>query len=666
MTSLIIVFIAAVPFVVWFLRRRTKRRGDEERAERRPTTSNPVVDKINTVIIEVERTPDPPASEQTEEELGKGATGAPEEGPAAVFDSDGSAQSPKEWRASAHQEIESHFPNEGVGAQLITRDPGSKEPLLSLDLDPLLSPPSIQTSLEQEETTTSIGVSDSSVEQIVSETAAPGNNLQADDTVPERDATQPPNQLLSNELPQSYADTEQAQPPQCAEESVGEDTTAKAPSRYRPPPQRPPRQPTARPVNQKVARSAPAELSLDIRIRLTFDRFGFCAIGLLPERTSELDSEVAVTSGGTSLRLVAQEDWYQDLPFENLGDHLRQGLELSGILSDNRRVRWLLKGRDVYVLASHQRASGFVSTTRLVLGRSHVVLCIVQLLKRVEAILSEAGCQAYTKLDQSHGVPSGWVGLRSVSPTRAIPLTLESDPFYALKPAPDIEIELEGGVCLRNSVWLLGYPPRIKLFGQPTSAVTVLIDGHQAQHTAEGALVADGYNLPGPHSVYCEGLSCSRSYSIEEPPDSWQVWPAYHFGQADICGPLVQFTPEATRRRVFSVPMSNPLLLGAEPGQIFRCSSRSVARWKGFVPFDVVWALPAQAFLCDKKSARILQFSNTPVAPYRAFKKTGLAWSNAILDAARKGLRVENGSVDSAARWRDYKKAARSIRRAAR
>ena len=63
----------------------------------------------------------------------------------------------------------------------------------------------------------------------------------------------------------------------------------------------------------------------------------------------------------------------------------------------------------------------------------------------------------------------GWTVLCDVAPTKAIPLETGIDPFYAIKPAPDMEIEFEGGVCFRNSVWLAGYPPRIKLLGLPSA-----------------------------------------------------------------------------------------------------------------------------------------------------------------------------------------------------
>jgi hypothetical protein len=475
--------------------------------------------------------------------------------------------------------------------------------------------------------------------------------------------TSPVDQPPDLDTVESASPVEQAEAVNLVEQPVGA-AVETSPSRYRPPPQRLSR-PTARPVSSSSSGRSTSDLALDIRVRLRFDRFDFCEIRLLPERMAEMDTEVEVKTGGTSLHLVAQEEWYEDLAFENIGDRLRRGIELKGLLTDRRRARWLLTGRDIYVLASHQRASGFLSTTRLVLGRSHVVLCAAELLQQVEAALNEAGCQGYTKLNEAHGVPPGWVGLRSVVPSRAVALDPGIDPFYAIKPAPDIEIELEGGMCLRNSIWLAGFAPRIKLLGDTSAPVKALIDGKEAIATGNGSLAVDGYDQPGQHFVYCEGLSCSRSYSIEEPPDAWDEWPAYRFGQAEICGPLVHLLPAAADRRIFIVPMSNPLLLGAEPGQIFRCSPRSVRNWKGFVPFDVVWALPAQPYICDKKTARIIQLSQTPLV-LPSPKRHVLGWCAAILEASAKGLQIENASSDGTILWKEYKKAARNLRRAAR
>lgn len=420
-----------------------------------------------------------------------------------------------------------------------------------------------------------------------------------------------------------------------------------------------------RPENVKTKRAEPSELRLEIRVCLRFDRSGSCEIGFLPERAPELDDEVEVKSSGTTLRLVGEEDWYEEIRLANIGERLRLGLELKRNIADQPRARWLLSGRDIYVIARHPRVSYFVSTSRLALNRSHVVLCVPEKLQQVEDILNEAGCQGYTKLSESD-VPPGWVGLRDVLPTKAIKLEAGSDPFYALKPAPDIEIELEGGVRLRDQVFLAGYPPRISLFGEVTSSIKFLIDDKEAHQTEGGSFLVDGYDRPGQHFAYCEGLSCSRSYSIEEPPDTWLAWPAYQYGQVDICGPLVRTPPTATRRTAFTVPMSNPILLGAEPGQIFRCSTRSVQRWKGYVPFEVVWALPAIPLICNKKTARILQFSDASCIFSRDHRQQYLGWCNAILDASRKGLQIEGEFPNSAARWREYKKVARGIWRSKR
>jgi len=91
-----------------------------------------------------------------------------------------------------------------------------------------------------------------------------------------------------------------------------------------------------------------------------------------------------------------------------------------------------------------------------------------------------------------------------------------------------------------------------------------------------------------------------------------------------------------------------------------------VQRWKGYVPFDVVWALPAIPLICNKKTARILQFSDAPCIFSRDHREQYLGWCNAILDASRKGLQIEGEFPNSTAQWREYKKVARGIWRSKR
>lgn len=441
-------------------------------------------------------------------------------------------------------------------------------------------------------------------------------------------------------------------------EQEAEEAGEVAPSRYRPPPQRQPRRPLAREAGEERRPRSPAVL--EIRVRLTLDRYGFCRISLLPERKQDMDEEITVKAGALRLSFAAQDDWYNDIEFDDIGERLRRGIRLTGLLSGGERVEWQLSGgRTIYVLAGHPSASGFVSVPRLALGRAHVLLCANDVLEQAEEILKQAGCKGYTKLDASHGVPDGWTGLRGVLPETALALDAGTDPFYALKPAPDIEISLEGGLLFHDAAWLAGYPPQIRVTGQTAGVLRVLVDGKEA-HAADGCYTAAGFDAIGQHLVECEGLTCSRSYSIEEPAESWKQWEAYALPGAGVCGPLIALRPEA-RGLLFTVLMSNPLLLGAEPGQVFRCSHRNVAHWQGFVPFEVVWALPAQPLVCDKKTSRVLCFSSTPVAPAKRNARPSLDWCNAILDASRKGLRIEGGSPGSAAQWIEYKKAARNI-----
>jgi len=652
-------------FAYWLFRRRAHERAHRQRAERSPTVDSVISDKIRTAMFQLEAVPDRPLLSQQEIGTGEDLTEETEANPVGGVESGAVPQMTPGQDNSTYPQVA----DDDIGEPVPIEVTEPADQLQPAELGQSTSIPQSK-SFEEEGGAAAVlelpdlnesGLVKEATADAISGTALSDQERQAEKPMPECAETTLTCQ--KEEALQINGGLGEVGPSVSAEEPF-DGETQKTPSRYRSPVQRLPRQVTTRPVERQTARPAPFEVVLEIRVRLTLDRFGFCAITFLPGRTAELDDEVAVKLGATSLGLMAQEDWYQDLSFSDSSPYLRDGFELKGVLSDQRRARWLLKGRDIYVLAAHPRASGFVSASRLVLGRSDIVLCAAELVEEVKAVLKEAGCEGYSSLDETLGLPPGWVGFRGVSPVRAIALNLgTSDPLYAIKPAADIEIGFEAGVCLRNSVWLAGYPPQIRLFGQTNAGMNVLIDGKGAQFTAEGFLVVDGYDLPGPHSVYCEGLS--RSYSIEEPPDSWEAWPAYQFGGAVICGASVQLPAEESGRQSFTVPMSNPLLIGAEPGQVFRCSSRSVAVWRGFVPFDVVWALPAQPLICDKKTARILQFSDKPLMPRRAGTRP-LLWCSAILDASRKGLRIEGGSTESNVRWAEYKKTARSIWRSLR
>jgi hypothetical protein len=668
MTLTLMILVVAAPFAVWLFRRRAQSRSSDERPDAPPANNGAVPVAGETKPLHFE-TPHSAHSVQEIKSSYEPSTDASEESECEqrrAVEEVNHVQVQNEPEASHAEQAQLLVHGEAKDTEL-SRDIEVQADGQSLQPDEENSPVQSldQKRFDDEKRTTEIEFSVIHGQQPFEMPALAVEDANSDGCRIERliqDVENPHFTAQPTDDAQSELISEVE--PDSSDQDVQDATESGVPEakalRYRPPPQKLPR-PAVKRVNQEQKSTAPSVAELEIRVRMTFDRFGFCALSLLPGRTPDLEEEITVKYGGSSLCLLAQEEWCQDLHFADMGDRLRDGVELKANLSNHRSARWLLKGRDLYVLAGHPRASGFVSAARLVLGRSDVVICTAELLPQVEAVLASAGCQGYSRIDESHGMPAGWFGLRGVSPTMALPLNSGIDPFYALKPAPDIDIELQGGVCLHHSVWLAGYPPQIKLFGQTSGTVKLLIDGKQAHQSALGIFTVDGHDLPGLHSVYCEGLSCSRSYSIEEPPDSWQQWQAYHFDDGDICGPLVHPMSEIAGRRSFTVPMSNPLLIGAEPGQIFRCSPRRVSNWKGFVPFDVVWALPSQPLICDKRTARIIQFGDIRPAASDARMKPDRCWSNAILDASRKGLRIDNSSANAAACWREYKKVAKSI-----
>jgi hypothetical protein len=115
-------------------------------------------------------------------------------------------------------------------------------------------------------------------------------------------------------------------------------------------------------------------------------------------------------------------------------------------------------------------------------------------------------------------------------------------------------------------------------------------------------------------------------------------------------------------------------LIGATPGEIVRASRRRtllVREGLASVPFDPVWALPADPLHCNKTTARVIAVADrAPVDDTTMPRSVGQqdlqarrAWCDAILDTARKGLAVEPDNPDALRRWAEYKRRAKALRR---
>ena len=462
----------------------------------------------------------------------------------------------------------------------------------------------------------------------------------------------------------------------------------RAPHQYRPVPRVRPAQLECEPAStERTTR----ERALPIEVRLVFEQAGFCRISLLPRRAAGLPVKLSVAGSGEPPELLAlQDEWYQDVFLANPNRLLEEGIEWVGVLPDGGQARWSLGGRELFVLARHRDLSGFVTTSRLVLGEEHVVLCVAGRLSDVRAAIDKTGSPEPALLSSDSGVPAGWVGLRGVVPRIPIAPGPIANILGALCPLAEVDVALDGGIRIDRQTWLSGFPPRIRLRGDASAVLTVVIDGHDATLGPEGGYVAPGWDDPGDHSIWC--TSGSRTYTIRGGAESWEPWDAYTWslgesgGEAKelrpaICGVLVRVPGAArTGSHTVVVPASTPVLIGAVPGEIELCMRRSDVRaglCVGFPWFEPVWAMPANALHCDRRSARILligaplvvrpiSLHPTPRAKGRHLRgpdRRLFEWCAAIRTAANKGLQVEPPEAGLQELWQKYKRQARTLLR---
>ena len=423
------------------------------------------------------------------------------------------------------------------------------------------------------------------------------------------------------------------------------------------------------------------ERSLPIEVRLRFERGGSCQVSLIPSRSSDTPDETSVAGASGPLDLLAmQDDWYQDVMPEDIGRILNEGAMWNEVGGSRR---WSLSGRDLYVLGARADLSGWVSQACLKLGQTHVILCSERLRGAVEQELRKAGVEHSTALDPSLGSPAGWFVIRDVIPMRPVSPSQRADILNALRPLPELEICFERGIRLEHTTWLEGYPPNIRVYGDPTHTPEVHIDGHSALCGDDGAYRVPTWDANGTHTVWCSGTS--KTYSIVPFEASWKLWDAYAFPIApgfdrhvSICGPLVgdAFGDRHDWSSTIQVPETNPVIVGATQGEELLAMRASEVRGMPRVAspsFRPVWALPTDPLRCRKQTTRVL-FLGEYVEPmveragYSADRQRKAIdiWARRILDANRKGLAIEPDTERIRALWKSYRHAAREIWRSRR
>lgn len=454
----------------------------------------------------------------------------------------------------------------------------------------------------------------------------------------------------------------------------------RAPARARPPG---PERSRARDPRQEPTKSTTGDKRASIYVRVIFQQGGYCCVSLLLRRLPGLPERLVVSSEDGDVELLAIDDeWYQNVGSVDFARLLSHGIVCEDSDTDQR---WVLAGREIFVLAPNTTHRGFISCPRLSVGRTHVVLCSTAQLAQVESALRAAGCAEWDQFGEEDGVPPGWRILRGVTPRQSVNLSAESDILNILRPLPEVEIELEGGIRLVHNRWLLGYPPTIRVYGDPEHTERVRIDGRKATVSGSGGYIAPEWDREGDHQIWCGDTN--RSYSLVRSEANWTYWPAYSFvpnrsdGSApefEFCGPLVLPVAKDERSNeqpVVQVPPTNPVLLGACPGDVFVARQRRNLRgahWLGLAPFAPVWALPTQPLHCDKRLSRVLLL--TELAPLHRVPTEKIAnerqnlerWIQLILDASRKGLAVEPARRVTDDLWREYRQLARNLWRSSR
>jgi hypothetical protein len=327
-----------------------------------------------------------------------------------------------------------------------------------------------------------------------------------------------------------------------------------------------------------------------------------------------------------------------------------------------------------------------------VLGEEHVVLCVTEHLADVRAAIALTESPEPIVLDSDSGIPAGWIGLRCVRPKTPVAPSPEGNMLDPLRPLADIQIALTGGIRIDRQTWLSGFPPLIRILGDASTLGVVTIDGQVATQSSEGGYVAPGWDSAGEHAIWC--THGSRTYAIRNGVEAWEPWDAYAWSLGEptttdtqtrpaICGVFVR-PPRVARSNCRSVVVaaSNPILIGARPGEIVACTPRDDVRagvCVGFPWFTPIWAIPADAIHCDKRTARLLLIGpptavdsseygpgwrgNGSSVRRRDLTHGPHAWCEVILAAARKGLQVEPLGVDVVDLWKRYKRCARALRR---
>ena len=338
-------------------------------------------------------------------------------------------------------------------------------------------------------------------------------------------------------------------------------------------------------------------------------------------------------------------------------------------LENSDGFRWVRSARRVHIFTSDPVEAGLISISAVRLGAEHAIVCKSDDAPLVETIARSVELPELTRHEHWLGIADGWSILSGYIPKR--PAGGVSDPaFRPLDPSFDFDIELVGGLAIRNGIYAEGHPPCIEIPGLPEDA-SVTIGGEQAWLTGTGGWEAPGWSSRGQHVIdVLPGPS--RTYEIAADPadgEGWQPWDAHEhrflgsepWARARICGAAL------------SGPSGETVLAHEAKPMLVALGARDHATGLQHRPgLDVaVGLLPgAPAFLIASSGQRrhqglvIWLGLDTGPTPGRRIARSVLAWANAVRAAASRRLPLEP-SESSPARdaWQKAMRRARNLKR---
>ena len=196
-----------------------------------------------------------------------------------------------------------------------------------------------------------------------------------------------------------------------------------------------------------------------------------------------------------------------------------------------------------------------------------------------------------------------------------------------------------------------------------------MIDGNTAYSDETGKYTVDVWDTPGPHTVFCGGVT--QSYELVDATNEWEFFEAFSYapnGNSErivtVCGPAILLG--AKNEFMSLIPSENTCLIGAVPGQITLLSADSGVRrdeYLAVTDFHIVWALPPNPLTCNKLSGNVKMISCENVAKHidardRKVIQNILRWCHAILNASRRHLSVGPTTEETKQLWQSYKSVA--------